>query len=431
LGGVDCGWGRFLFDEGIEELFEITARDGVAFDAITGGPLAGGEVVGAEKAIEEGEVDGEVDVDGFFFDTVVPVVESGHGEEFAETIEFPSHIRVQQSGVDVHDQDVHADGHFGEAEDHHGDDGGAAEDEDLDEVHSGGGHPVHGFGGVMDGVEAPQKWDAVEEAVNPVLHEIGEEHELEQLEDEGLRGDGVAEGCPGGVGGERECGGHGEEREDLDEEAADEVVEEIFTPFFAEKVLVGVVSKEAFDGDEEEAGENHIQHEPVQAEENAAGGGALGVSGGAAEDGGEQDEGDGGEAEDFIGAEDETQDAQREAGDEDAVDDEAIGNQDIECVGLGDGKERGEAEAEDEKETGECAEESGDAAEPAGADAAIFWRGFEIGAEVLADFVDQHSCLPGIPFVVPWCAKPQAVFMPLPVRGILLPPAGRSGRRIR
>ena len=55
------------------------------------------------------------------------------------------------------------------------------------------GEPVEMLGAVVDGVEPPQKADAVLEAMAPVDEEVAEQDDFEDLEPPGLRGDGVAE----------------------------------------------------------------------------------------------------------------------------------------------------------------------------------------------------------------------------------------------
>src|SRR5437588_11265564 len=93
-------------------------------------------------------------------------------------------VGVDESGIDVNEEDVAVHGGVGEAEDEHRDDGEAAEGEDFEEMHSGTGHPVHALRGVMDGVEFPEPGQAVEGAMDPVLDEVGEKHYGQELNDE-------------------------------------------------------------------------------------------------------------------------------------------------------------------------------------------------------------------------------------------------------
>src|SRR5215467_14168345 len=64
-----------LRPERVGELLQVAGRDRVAADAVAARPLVSGQVVGAEQAVEPGELDGEVDVDRLLLDAVVPMVE--------------------------------------------------------------------------------------------------------------------------------------------------------------------------------------------------------------------------------------------------------------------------------------------------------------------------------------------------------------------
>ena len=89
------------------------------------------------------------------------------------------------SGRQEEDEDqVRVEGRLGEAEHVHRDHGEAAEEDDLHDVHPRAGEPVHHLRRVMDGVEVPQPRHAVESAVDPVLHQVGEEHDLHELQDQ-------------------------------------------------------------------------------------------------------------------------------------------------------------------------------------------------------------------------------------------------------
>jgi hypothetical protein len=72
--------------EWIEELLPIARRDRVATDTVAFGPFALGQMMGAENAVEPGEMDGEVYVDGFAFNAVMPMVEARCYEEAANAL---------------------------------------------------------------------------------------------------------------------------------------------------------------------------------------------------------------------------------------------------------------------------------------------------------------------------------------------------------
>jgi hypothetical protein len=115
-------------------------------------------------------------------------------------------------------------------------------------------------------METPQRRDAVEEPVHPVLHEVRQKHDGDELHDEGQRGHPGAEGRPRGDGEQRLSGQEAQPGEHLHHHAADEVVEEVLAPLVAEDALLGPVRKNRLQRDEEEAGEEQSQHEEVEPE---------------------------------------------------------------------------------------------------------------------------------------------------------------------
>src|SRR5579883_602541 len=86
--------------ERIQELLPITARHRVAGDAVGGGPFSVGQMVRPEQAIEEGEMDCEIDVDRLVLDAVMPVMEAGDDEDLFQEAEAPPQIRVDEGRVD-------------------------------------------------------------------------------------------------------------------------------------------------------------------------------------------------------------------------------------------------------------------------------------------------------------------------------------------
>ena len=77
----------------MQELPPVAFGHGMASDAVAGGPAAVfGHVVGAEEFVEEGEMDGEVHIDGLLLDAVVPVVEARGDEQLFEEAELPAEV---------------------------------------------------------------------------------------------------------------------------------------------------------------------------------------------------------------------------------------------------------------------------------------------------------------------------------------------------
>ena len=111
----------------MQKLLPVAFGHGMAADAVAGGPAAVfGHVVGAEDLVEEGEVDGEIHVDGLLFDAVMPMMEAWRDEQLFEEAELPAEIRVYKGGVEVNDEDVGIHGALAKAEHDHRNDGGAA-----------------------------------------------------------------------------------------------------------------------------------------------------------------------------------------------------------------------------------------------------------------------------------------------------------------
>jgi hypothetical protein len=132
-------------------------------DSVTCRPLVFGKMIGAEQAVKEREVDREIHIDCLGIDAVMPMVKPGCDDEFSDAVELPADVGVDESGLEIDEQDVRVHRALAVAEDEHRDDGAAAEHDDFEKMHSGTSHPVHGLSGVMDGVN-PHKngtlWNA-------------------------------------------------------------------------------------------------------------------------------------------------------------------------------------------------------------------------------------------------------------------------------
>ncbi len=136
--------------------------------------------------------------------------------------------------------------------------------------------------------------------------------------------------------------------------------------------------EDALDGDEDDAREDQIEHEPVQAQveigvEVEA---ILGCR--AAEDAGDEDAGQRREAEHAVGAQDEADDAQHEAGQQHDEQDGADERDVVDVACLAHRQERRIAQTEDGPQAEDGAPEGEHAADPPGAEAAQVGRGFEV-----------------------------------------------------
>ena len=88
--------GTGLFLEREHKLFPEPFRDLVALHAVSGGPSAGRHVIGSKQAVDPWEMDGKINIDGFFFNTVMPMVKAGRDDERLQPFNVESDI-----GVDV------------------------------------------------------------------------------------------------------------------------------------------------------------------------------------------------------------------------------------------------------------------------------------------------------------------------------------------
>ena len=122
----------------------------------------------------------------------------------------------------------------------------------------------------MDGVEAPQEREAVEGPVEPVLGEIGQDHDLDDLERKRLACDrGAQVGEAAGLVQDQGRGREGEEGDRLDEHRAHQEIEEVLAPFDAEQALVAAMRHQPLERREHQAGQDHVEHEEVEPEEDA------------------------------------------------------------------------------------------------------------------------------------------------------------------
>lgn len=209
----------------------------MTFDSVTGRPHIFRQVIGTEESIEQREVDGEIDVDGFLVGPVVPVVKLRRDEQLVDERQSPANIGVNQGGADVGQQDVDLDGQWGESESSYRNRGDGADEQYFHKVHTRTGHPIHALSGMMDSMEIPEPRDTVEGAVCPVLEKIRRKHDDRDLDDKREATYPAMDGAEGREVPEKLSGGLRQESQRLDHEAADQDVEKIFAPFVAEKSI--------------------------------------------------------------------------------------------------------------------------------------------------------------------------------------------------
>jgi len=121
-------------------------------------------------------MDGEILVDRAR--GVVPVVEARRGHQPLERAQIEPHVGMDEHREERDEDEVRVDGRRCEAEHIERHEREAARHDDVDQVQPRPGQPVHGFGRVMDRVQAPEPRDAVEGAMHPVLREVRDEDDF-------------------------------------------------------------------------------------------------------------------------------------------------------------------------------------------------------------------------------------------------------------
>ena len=216
------------------------------------------------------------------------MVETRRHQQLVDHRQTPAQVRMDEGRVEIHHQDVGVHHGGGEPEGEHRDDRQRAEDENLEEVHARSGHPIHALSRMMDGMEVPEPGYSMESAVHPVLDEVRQEHDRNQLNQERQARHPLLQGSQHRSGRHPLRRGEADEGEHLHHEAADQVVENILAPFITEKRLLRAEGADALEGNEDNAGEENVEGEPVEAEEQRRRIGRQGGGVGSAQQGGQQ-----------------------------------------------------------------------------------------------------------------------------------------------
>lgn len=135
-------------------------------------PMLKGHVVGAKQLVEQRRVGGIVGVDCRPLGAVVPVVVLGCYQNVLEWTQGDVYVCVNINGLESGEADVDVQRLLAGAEQVERDQDQAAVGDGLHQMGAGAGHPVHVFGGVVNGVEAPQSWHLMECAMGPVEDEV-------------------------------------------------------------------------------------------------------------------------------------------------------------------------------------------------------------------------------------------------------------------
>src|SRR3954452_24054224 len=154
----------------------------MSLHSITAWPLVLWEMERAEQAIEYGEMNGEVHVHCLVLDPVMPMVEARRDKKIFYRGKAPTQVCMHEGGIEIDEEDVTVHGCGAKTQHIHRDHGRAAQREDLEEMHPCSRHPIHAARRVMNGVEVPEPGNPMERPMDPILHEIGKEHDGDELD---------------------------------------------------------------------------------------------------------------------------------------------------------------------------------------------------------------------------------------------------------
>jgi len=128
--------------------------------------------------------------------------------------------------------------------------------------------------------------------MDPVLDQVGQEHDRNELDHEGQGGHPALQLAQDGGRSHPLGRGEAHEGEDLHHETAHEVIEDVLPPFIPEKGLLGLERAEALERNEDDSGEQDVQGEPIEPEEQGGRVRGQGAGGGPAQQGRKQGGGD-------------------------------------------------------------------------------------------------------------------------------------------
>ena len=299
----------------------------------------------------------------------MPVVEAWRDHQPVERPEAESHVGVDEDGEEGHEDEVGVERHRGEAQDVERHEREPAGHDDVDQVQTGSRQPVESLGRVVNGVQTPEPWHVMKGPVHPVLGEVGDEHDLHELQGQRLSRDCILEPRVRGPPKEHRGGQHREHDRHLHHQMAHREVHEVGRPALAEDRLIREAGDHALEGDEEQGQHEQVQQEPVEPHRGRSAESSH-LGGGAAEQGARGGQRHPGEAEYLAAPQHHAQRAEAEAEDEHHVDQEADQIERVERARRGRGEPAREQEAQDPAVAERAAGDGEDPADPARAEAA-------------------------------------------------------------
>ena len=165
-------------EEGVKELSEVIAADG--FMDAEGSGFVAGAAVGAEEDVHEGREVGIVA--GIAVAVVVPVMQFWGTQEHAQGADGEADIGVNVDRPKATKGDEAGEGFEGKTEEEGREVDQAHGVQTIERVFAVGGEPVEMFGAVVNGMEPPEKANAVLEAMAPVDEEVAQQNDLDGLE---------------------------------------------------------------------------------------------------------------------------------------------------------------------------------------------------------------------------------------------------------
>ena len=82
----------------------------MSLDAVAFRPAILRQVMGAENPVQPRKVNGEIHINGFLFDAMMPVMKTGSDEPAIQPLELPADVGMGKRGHEIDNEDVNIDG---------------------------------------------------------------------------------------------------------------------------------------------------------------------------------------------------------------------------------------------------------------------------------------------------------------------------------
>ena len=135
-------------------------------------------------------MDGEVLVDSFLLRGVMPMMKSGHDQNFFEPFRIGREIAVSPSGVKGDKHQIPQDDRLRKSK-HERSEDKSADKRVVDKVRAGTRDPIQRFRRMVNSVEAPQKRYFVQSQVNKIFRNVRNHDSQEKLQEPGQASDEV------------------------------------------------------------------------------------------------------------------------------------------------------------------------------------------------------------------------------------------------